>query len=151
MTKHQHPQPWAGHVPASHAARWSFGMSGNAQMACPGRRMEQVPGSATRQTNVAMAQNESVQHIPSVKFPQVLLYSLHSTSPQPTPRAESSLLQAGCYFSINTLVTVWMLQESSPASSAQEITSVASNLNVQLVGKETKDTNALSQTKCSRI
>lgn len=124
-------------------------MSGSAHMACPGRRRKQVPGSVARQTTVAMAQSESVQHIPSVRFPEVLLkYSLHLTSPvfnpfspQPTPRAEGSLLQAGCYFPINTLVAVWVLQESLPASSAPEITSVPSNLNVQLVGKEPKDIN----------
>lgn len=136
----------------------SFGTSGSAHMACPGRRMERVPGLAARQTAVAMAQSESVQHIPSVKFPQVLLkYSLHPTSPvfnpsspQLTPRAEGRPLQAGFYFSINTLVTAWVLQESLPASPAQEITSVPSNLNLQLVGKEPKDTNALSQTRCSQ-
>lgn len=120
--------------------------------------MERVPGLAARQTAVAMAQSESVQHIPSVKFPQLLSkYSLHPTSPvfnpsspQLTPRAEGRPLQAGFYFSINTLVTVWVLQESLPASSAQEITSVPSNLNLQLVGKEPKDTSALSQTGCSQ-
>lgn len=53
-------------------------------------------------------------------------------------------MQAGFYFPINTL------QELSPGSSAQEITLVPSNLNLQLVGKEPKDTNALAQTRCSQ-